>query len=110
MAAALPGVIASHARLCPVIGVALPSEEFKDGLDAMLSIARLPKGIPVAFAGIGKAGLVNAALLVCQILAMSEVVTRRQLFTVLGSLDKTPQIGVFKTPEPTPKPVPVKGE
>ncbi len=65
-AAALPGFIASLTDL-PVIGVPIPSSPLK-GIDSILSIAELPKGIPVATMGIGKGGAYNGALLAARIL------------------------------------------
>jgi 5-(carboxyamino)imidazole ribonucleotide mutase len=65
-AAHLPGILASWTTL-PVIGVPLPSGELQ-GLDALLSIAQMPGGVPVACVGIGKSGAKNAALLAAQIL------------------------------------------
>lgn len=71
LAAHLPGAIVSYIdRACPVIGVALPSQEYPDAQDALLSITRMPSGYPVAFAGVGKTGLKNAAVLACQILSL----------------------------------------
>ena len=67
MAAALPGVIAAQTTL-PVIGV--PVKGMLDGLDALLSIVQMPPGIPVATVGVNAAQ--NAALLACQILALSD--------------------------------------
>lgn len=67
MAAALPGVVAARTNL-PVIGVPLPAT--LDGLDALLSIAQMPSGIPVATMGIGKAGARNAAVMAARILAV----------------------------------------
>lgn len=67
MAAALPGVVAARTRL-PVIGVPLPAS--LDGLDALLAIAQMPSGVPVATMGIGKAGAKNAAVLAARILAV----------------------------------------
>ena len=67
MAAALPGVIAAQTTL-PVIGV--PIKGMLDGLDAMLSIIQMPPGIPVATVGVN--GAQNAALLACQMLALSD--------------------------------------
>jgi 5-(carboxyamino)imidazole ribonucleotide mutase len=66
MAAHLPGVIASHTTL-PVIGVPTSNGTLK-GLDALLSIVQMPKGIPVATVGLdaGK----NAAILACKILSI----------------------------------------
>ena len=67
MAAALPGVVAARSRL-PVIGVPLPAT--LQGIDALLAIAQMPSGIPVATMGIGKAGAKNAAALAARILAV----------------------------------------
>ena len=67
MAAALPGVVAARTNL-PVIGVPLPAS--LNGFDALLSIAQMPSGIPVATMGIGKAGAKNAAVLAGRILAI----------------------------------------
>jgi len=61
LAAALPGVAASLVKL-PVIGVPLVAGELA-GIDAVLSILQLPKGVPVATMGIGKQGMLNAVLL-----------------------------------------------
>ena len=66
-AAHLPGMTASLTTL-PVIGVPIKSKEL-NGLDSLLSINQMPKGIPVATVAIGKSGAVNAALLAASILA-----------------------------------------
>jgi 5-(carboxyamino)imidazole ribonucleotide mutase len=67
MAAALPGVVAAHTEL-PVIGVPLRSEKSAlGGLDALLSIAQMPPGVPVACVSLD--GARNAALLAARILA-----------------------------------------
>jgi 5-(carboxyamino)imidazole ribonucleotide mutase len=66
MAAALPGVVAGRTNL-PVIGVPLPAS--LNGLDALLAIAQMPSGVPVATMGIGKAGAKNAAIFAARILA-----------------------------------------
>ncbi|HON86374.1 MAG TPA: 5-(carboxyamino)imidazole ribonucleotide mutase [Syntrophorhabdaceae bacterium] len=66
MAAHLPGVIASHTTL-PVIGVPL-SGGVLNGVDALLSIVQMPKGIPVATVGIDASK--NAAILACKILGI----------------------------------------
>jgi 5-(carboxyamino)imidazole ribonucleotide mutase len=63
LAAHLPGVIASK-TVKPVIGV--PVDSNLDGMDALLSIAQMPPGIPVACVGIGRGD--NAALLACEII------------------------------------------
>lgn len=65
MAAALPGVCAAYTSL-PVIGVPMTSE--LNGMDSLLSISQMPKGVPVACMSIGKAGAINAAYLSKRIL------------------------------------------
>lgn len=67
MAAALPGVIAAQTTL-PVIGV--PIKGMLDGLDALLSIVQMPPGIPVATMGVN--GAQNAAVLACEMLALTD--------------------------------------
>jgi len=67
-AAHLPGILASWTTV-PVIGVPLPTSELK-GVDALLSMAQMPAGVPVACVGIGKSGARNAALLATQILGI----------------------------------------
>ena len=76
MAAALPGVVAARTDL-PVIGVPLPAS--LDGLDALLAIAQMPAGVPVATMGIGKAGAKNAALLAARILARNHPDVKKSL-------------------------------
>jgi 5-(carboxyamino)imidazole ribonucleotide mutase len=66
-AAHLPGVIAAKTPL-PVLGVPIPSGHLL-GLDALLAIVQMPKGIPVATFAVGKAGAANAALFAVAILA-----------------------------------------
>ncbi len=67
-AAHLPGMLAAKTHV-PVIGVPIPTENLR-GLDSLLSIVQMPKGIPVATVAIG--GAENAALLTAQILAVSD--------------------------------------
>lgn len=69
MSAALPGVAAAHSNL-PVIGVPLPAS--MSGLDALLSVAQMPPGIPVAAVAVGEPGAKNAAVLAARILALSD--------------------------------------
>lgn len=69
-AAHLPGMTASLTTL-PVLGVPIKSRELK-GLDSLLSIVQMPKGVPVGTLAIGEAGAVNAALLAVSILALSD--------------------------------------
>ena len=67
-AAALPGVIASWTTV-PVIGVPLPSSELR-GLDALMAVAQMPPGVPVACVAVGSWGARNAAVLAAQILGL----------------------------------------
>jgi 5-(carboxyamino)imidazole ribonucleotide mutase len=69
-AAALPGVVAAFSSL-PVIGVPIASTSL-GGLDALLSIVQMPKGVPVATVAIGSWGAANAAILAAQILAVGD--------------------------------------
>ena len=69
-AAHLAGALAAHSTL-PIIGVPLDASSLQ-GLDSLLSTVQMPKGIPVACMGIGKAGAINAALFAVQILARSD--------------------------------------
>ena len=68
-AAHLPGMTASHTNI-PVLGVPIKSKQL-DGIDSLLSIAQMPKGIPVGTLAIGEAGAANAALLAISILGLS---------------------------------------
>ena len=63
----LPGMIASLTRI-PVIGVPIESKSLK-GLDSLLSIAQMPKGIPVGTVAIGKNGAINAGLYAASIIS-----------------------------------------
>ncbi len=77
MAAALPGVIASHTTL-PVIGVPLEGSAL-GGVDALYSIVQMPPGIPVACVAVGKAGAKNAAVLAAEILALKYPELKKKL-------------------------------
>lgn len=70
LSAALPGVVASQTRK-PVIGVPLVSGNLS-GIDALLSILQLPKGIPCATMGIGKQGVLNAVHLAERIVNLTK--------------------------------------
>lgn len=74
-AAHLPGMLAAKTHL-PVIGVPMPTEHLS-GLDSLLSIVQMPKGVPVATVAIG--GAENAALLAAQILAGRDRAIRERL-------------------------------
>jgi 5-(carboxyamino)imidazole ribonucleotide mutase len=76
-AAHLPGMVASHTVL-PVIGVPVQSAALS-GLDSLLSIVQMPKGVPVATVAIGASGAANAGLLAVAILATSRPELRTKL-------------------------------
>jgi 5-(carboxyamino)imidazole ribonucleotide mutase len=69
-AAHLPGLLASK-TLVPVLGVPVAATQL-NGMDALLSIVQMPKGVPVGTLAIGKAGAANAALLAAEILAIAD--------------------------------------
>ena len=73
----LPGMIASLTTI-PVIGVPVESKKLK-GLDSLLSIAQMPKGIPVGTVAIGVDGAINAALYAASILSLSNSVIKNKL-------------------------------
>lgn len=77
MAAALPGIIAAHTVL-PVIGVPVNSSPL-NGIDALMSIAQMPGGVPVATVAIGKAGAKNAAILAAEILGIKDQKLQKKL-------------------------------
>ena len=76
-AAHLPGMLASKTCL-PVLGVPIPIAPL-NGLDSLLSIVQMPKGVPVGTLAIGGPGATNAALLAAQILALHDVDLRQRL-------------------------------
>lgn len=78
-AAHLPGMIAAKTTL-PVLGVPVTSKQLQ-GLDSLLSIVQMPKGIPVATFAIGEAGATNAGLFAAAILAVEDKQLAQQLET-----------------------------
>jgi len=76
-AAHLPGVLAAK-TLLPVLGVPIDSSALQ-GLDALLAIVQMPKGVPVGTLAVGKAGAANAALLAAEILALGDAELRARL-------------------------------
>ncbi len=76
-AAHLPGMTAAMTRL-PVLGVPVKSRHLK-GIDSLLSIAQMPKGIPVGTLAIGEAGAANAGYLAAQIIALNDKRVARKL-------------------------------
>ena len=69
-AAHLPGMLAAHTRL-PVFGVPVESRMLR-GVDSLLSIVQMPRGVPVGTLAIGPAGAANAALLAAAVLALDD--------------------------------------
>jgi 5-(carboxyamino)imidazole ribonucleotide mutase len=82
-AAHLPGMVASK-TLLPVLGVPIPATMLK-GLDSLLSIVQMPKGVPVGTLAIGKAGAANAALLAAQIVGLNNHDIRERLRSWRGA-------------------------
>ena len=76
-AAHLAGVVAAKTTL-PVLGVPMPSK-YLQGMDSLLSMVQMPKGIPVATFAIGEPGAANAALFAVAMLALSDVGIARKL-------------------------------
>jgi 5-(carboxyamino)imidazole ribonucleotide mutase len=91
-AAHLPGMVAAHTVL-PVIGVPVQSAALS-GLDSLLSIVQMPKGVPVATVAIGPSGAANAGLLAVAILATSRPALREQLMAyraeIAGAVTRDP--------------------
>ena len=73
----LPGMISAITSI-PVLGVPIESKKLK-GLDSLLSIAQMPKGVPVGTLAIGEDGAINAALLAASIIATSDKSVRKKL-------------------------------
>jgi 5-(carboxyamino)imidazole ribonucleotide mutase len=96
-AAHLPGMTASMTHL-PVIGVPVESNILR-GVDSLLSIVQMPKGIPVATVAIGKAGAANAAILAASILGIKHPHVSQAVQTFRARQTES----VLKTPPPTLK-------
>ena len=73
----LPGMISALTSV-PVLGVPIESKKLK-GLDSLLSIAQMPKGIPVGTLAIGEDGAINAGLLAAEIIANSNSLVKKKL-------------------------------
>jgi len=80
MAAHLAGALKAHSTL-PVIGVPLAGG-IEDGLDALLSTVQMPKGVPVATMAVGKAGVINAAILTAEILSLNNTALSKNLLNL----------------------------
>ena len=83
----LPGMIAALTTV-PVLGVPIESKKLK-GLDSLLSIAQMPKGIPVGSLAIGEDGAINAGLLAASIIANNDPAVRKKLNNWRYSQTKT---------------------
>ena len=94
-AAHLAGVVASKTTL-PVLGVPIPSKYLK-GMDSLLSIVQMPKGIPVATFAIGEAGAANAGLFAVSMLALKDA----QQADKLGKFRKQQADAIASTTLPT---------
>ena len=73
----LPGMIAALTQI-PVLGVPIESKKLK-GLDSLLSIAQMPKGIPVGTLAIGEDGAINAAILAASIISINNPIVKSKL-------------------------------
>lgn len=76
-AAHLPGMLAAKTRV-PVLGVPVPSKHLQ-GMDSLLSIVQMPRGVPVATFAVGEAGAANAALFAVAMLAAGDSEAAREL-------------------------------
>jgi len=89
----LPGMISALTSL-PVLGVPIESKKLK-GLDSLLSIVQMPKGIPVGTLAIGEDGAINAALLAASIISVSDATVKKKLnqwrLTQNKSVNKKPK-------------------
>ena len=83
----LPGMISALTSL-PVLGVPIESKKLK-GLDSLLSIAQMPKGIPVGTLAIGEDGAINAALLAASIIGNQNISIKRKLSNWRSSQTKS---------------------
>ena len=100
----LPGMISALTNL-PVLGVPIESKKLK-GLDSLLSIAQMPKGIPVGTLAIGEDGAINAALLAASIIANNNFKVKKKYLKFLKSQeilsepfrDKIGQLNSFYIP------------
>ena len=83
----LPGMISAITSIA-VLGVPIESKKLK-GLDSLLSIAQMPKGIPVGTLAIGEDGAINAALLAASIIANNNASIKKKLYNLRLSQTKS---------------------
>ncbi len=96
-AAHLPGMVAAQTVL-PVIGVPVQSAAL-NGLDSLLSIVQMPKGVPVATVAIGPAGAANAGLLAVAILATTRPALREKLLAYRREIAESVRGASLPSPE-----------
>jgi len=94
MSAALPGTIAALTPL-PVLGVPLEGGKALGGLDSVLSMVQMPRGVPVGTLAVGKSGAANAALLAAAILALGD----KRIATALEKFRARQTAAVVEDPE-----------
>jgi len=89
----LPGMISALTSI-PVLGVPIESKKLK-GLDSLLSMVQMPKGIPVGTLAIGEDGAINAALLAASIISVNDTAVKKKLnqfrLTQTKSVKKKPE-------------------
>lgn len=95
-AAHLPGMIAAQTHI-PVLGVPVESKALK-GMDSLLSIVQMPRGVAVGTLAIGPSGALNAALLACQILALSRPDLRERVIDYRRRQTEGAQSSTLPTP------------
>src|SRR5690606_1363676 len=95
-AAHLPGMAASMTSL-PVLGVPVKSKDLK-GLDSLLSIVQMPKGVPVGTLAIGEAGAANAGLMAASVLALTRPELRARLLAFRREQTEAAAAATLPTP------------
>lgn len=98
-AAHLPGMLAAK-TVVPVLGVPVPSRHLQ-GMDSLLSIVQMPRGIPVATFAIGEAGAVNAALYAVAMLAITDAKLATKLERYRASLER--KVAAMRLPVRRPR-------
>jgi 5-(carboxyamino)imidazole ribonucleotide mutase len=104
-AAHLPGMVAAK-TLVPVLGVPVPATML-NGVDALLSIVQMPKGVPVGTLAIGKPGAANAAILAAEIVALRHPEVRERLRAWRGA--RTDEVLGQRLPPRPPASAPARG-
>ena len=95
-AAHLPGMLAANTHL-PVFGVPVGSRAL-NGIDSLLSIVQMPKGVPVGTLAIGEAGAINAALLAASVVALHDPVLRERLLAYRERQTRAAEASELPTP------------